>query len=134
MHSTILSKKKIDNPLPPMQSHLVDSLVDSNYSVDTDHMQISAHIASHTSRYRLGLKWSVWQEFKHTLAVPVFFSGLGYHLLVAMLGHMFSWNMSFGITVKEIQKTNFFKEVRDPNPKFSSLTPGNVVTEGEGLR
>ena len=42
-----------------------------------------------------------------------FFSGLSYHLLLAIAPYLFSLNMSFGSTMKEIKHTNLFQEVLD---------------------
>ncbi|KAG9312748.1 glycosyl transferase family group 2-domain-containing protein [Chiua virens] len=40
-----------------------------------------------------------------------FFSGLSIHLSVALLAHMFSYNITWGATKKEVERSNFFIEV-----------------------
>ncbi|UZJ55708.1 hypothetical protein CBS101457_005028 [Exobasidium rhododendri] len=41
----------------------------------------------------------------------VFFGGLSYHISSALLSHLFSFNMTWGSTLKDIELTNFFHEV-----------------------
>jgi hypothetical protein len=40
-----------------------------------------------------------------------FFGGLSIHLTVALLAHMFSYNITWGATKKEVERSNFFIEV-----------------------
>lgn len=40
-----------------------------------------------------------------------FFGGLSVHLSVALLAHMFSYNITWGATKKEVEQSNFFIEV-----------------------
>ncbi|KAL4076632.1 glycosyl transferase family group 2-domain-containing protein [Scleroderma yunnanense] len=40
-----------------------------------------------------------------------FFGGLSIHLSVALLAHMFSYNITWGATKKEVERSNFFIEV-----------------------
>jgi hypothetical protein len=65
-------------------------------------------------RYRLGEK-SLWrsllENFKWMPMFAFFFGGLSYHLNLAILAHMFGVNMQWGSTAKEIENSNFFKEV-----------------------
>ncbi|KAF8452284.1 glycosyl transferase family group 2-domain-containing protein [Boletus edulis BED1] len=64
--------------------------------------------------YRLGLRnlidsaietgtWIIFFFF--------FFGGLSIHLSVALLAHMFSYNITWGATKKEVERSNFFIEV-----------------------
>ncbi len=40
-----------------------------------------------------------------------FFGGLSLHLSQALLAHLFSYNIQWGATKKEVEKSNFFIEV-----------------------
>jgi len=40
-----------------------------------------------------------------------FFGGLSIHLTTALLAHMFSYNMQWGATTKEVERSNFWIEV-----------------------
>ena len=40
-----------------------------------------------------------------------FFGGLSIHLSQALLAHLFSYNMTWGATKKEVERSNFFKEI-----------------------
>jgi hypothetical protein len=40
-----------------------------------------------------------------------FFGGLSIHLSTALLAHLFSFNMAWGATKKEVERSNFFIEV-----------------------
>lgn len=40
-----------------------------------------------------------------------FFGGLSIHLTTALLAHMFSYNITWGATKKEVERSNFFIEV-----------------------
>jgi cellulose synthase/poly-beta-1,6-N-acetylglucosamine synthase-like glycosyltransferase len=40
-----------------------------------------------------------------------FFGGLSIHLSQALLAHLFSYNITWGATKKEVEKSNFFEEV-----------------------
>ena len=40
-----------------------------------------------------------------------FFGGLSIHLAQAILAHLFSYNMTWAATKKEVERSNFFKEV-----------------------
>lgn len=42
----------------------------------------------------------------------IFFNGLGIHLMFAVLAHLFSINMTWTATAKEVKLTNFFKELK----------------------
>ena len=41
----------------------------------------------------------------------VFFGGLSVHLSQALLAHLFSYNITWGATKKEVERSNFFLEV-----------------------
>ena len=40
-----------------------------------------------------------------------FFGGLSIHLTIAILAHLFSYNIQWSATIKEVERSNFFKEV-----------------------
>lgn len=40
-----------------------------------------------------------------------FFGGLGIPISQAILAHLFSYNITWGATIKEVERSNFFKEV-----------------------
>ena len=40
-----------------------------------------------------------------------FFGGLSIHLSEALLAHLFSYNITWGATKKEVERSNFFIEV-----------------------
>lgn len=64
--------------------------------------------------YRLGRR-SMFSSFVENMAwVPFFFfffGGLSVHLIVAILAHLFSYNITWGATAKEVERSNFFIEV-----------------------
>ncbi|KAH7922287.1 hypothetical protein BV22DRAFT_1037622 [Leucogyrophana mollusca] len=64
--------------------------------------------------YRLGHR-SMFDSLVETVTwVPFFFfffGGLSVHLSVALLAHMFSYNITWGATKKEVERSNFFIEV-----------------------
>jgi len=64
--------------------------------------------------YRLGVR-SLGDSLLETVTwIPFFFfffGGLSMHLSVALLAHMFSYNITWGATKKEVERSNFFIEV-----------------------
>ncbi|OAX39708.1 hypothetical protein K503DRAFT_769252 [Rhizopogon vinicolor AM-OR11-026] len=64
--------------------------------------------------YRLGHR-SIWDSLVETVTwIPFFFfffGGLSVHLTTALLAHMFSYNITWGATKKEVERSNFFIEV-----------------------
>ncbi|PVF94594.1 hypothetical protein CPB86DRAFT_776587 [Serendipita vermifera] len=64
--------------------------------------------------YRLGLLSlfkAFWNNIKWIPFFFFFFSGLSLHLSGAVLAHLFSYNMTWAATKKEVEFSNFFKEV-----------------------
>lgn len=65
-------------------------------------------------RYRLDIN-SLWKaiflEFRHVIVFTIFFNGLSYHLWTAIVCHILGIEVNFGITSKEVRKTNFFQEI-----------------------
>ncbi|EAU83457.1 NCP1 [Coprinopsis cinerea okayama7 len=64
--------------------------------------------------YRLGHKDLLRGLFENLIWVPFFFfffGGLSIHISVAILAHLFSYNITWGATKKEVERSNFWKEV-----------------------
>ncbi|CCA68526.1 hypothetical protein PIIN_02390 [Serendipita indica DSM 11827] len=64
--------------------------------------------------YRLGLRSlfnAFWVNIKWIPFFFFFFGGLSLHLSGAVLAHLFSYNMTWAATKKEVEFSNFFKEV-----------------------
>ncbi|KAK5169409.1 uncharacterized protein LTR77_005384 [Saxophila tyrrhenica] len=67
-----------------------------------------------TMRYRIGTRsWlgSLFENLKWTPLLAIFLGGLSLHLSAALLSHMFSIDMSWGSTSKEVEQSNFFTEI-----------------------
>ncbi|KAH0828624.1 glycosyl transferase family group 2-domain-containing protein [Lanmaoa asiatica] len=65
-------------------------------------------------QYRLGEKNIVWAFLENMMWIPFFFfffGGLGIPLSLAMLAHLFSYDITWTATKKEVERSNFFKEV-----------------------
>jgi len=74
----------------------------------------SGTIAFTLLEYRLGYKELLWAFLENAKWIPFFFfffGGLAIPMSISILAHMFSINITWGATVKEVQKSNFFKEV-----------------------
>jgi hypothetical protein len=64
--------------------------------------------------YRLGHRSILSAFIENMTWVPFFFfffGGLSIHLSVALLAHLFSYNITWGATAKEVERSNFFIEV-----------------------
>ncbi|KAI0070924.1 hypothetical protein K474DRAFT_1607813 [Panus rudis PR-1116 ss-1] len=64
--------------------------------------------------YRLGESQIVWCFLENLMWIPFFFfffGGLAIPLSQAILAHLFSYNITWGATKKEVERSNFFKEV-----------------------
>ncbi|KAJ7678776.1 glycosyl transferase family group 2-domain-containing protein [Mycena rosella] len=64
--------------------------------------------------YRLGHRSIISALVENLIWVPfffLFFGGLSIHLSTALLAHMFSYNMTWGATTKEVERSNFWVEV-----------------------
>ncbi|GLB41071.1 putative glycosyltransferase family 2 protein [Lyophyllum shimeji] len=65
-------------------------------------------------QYRLGHKQLIPAFLENLLWIPFFFfffGGLSIPVSQAMLAHLFSYNISWSATIKEVQRSNFFKEI-----------------------
>ncbi|TFK24102.1 hypothetical protein FA15DRAFT_593031 [Coprinopsis marcescibilis] len=62
--------------------------------------------------YRLGVKSLLGALFENLIWIPFFFfGGLAIPLTQAILAHLFSYNMQWAATKKEVERSNFFKEI-----------------------
>ena len=84
--------------------------------------------------YRLGYREFLWGLLENVKWIPFFFfffGGLALPMTISILAHMFSYNITWGATVKEVQKSNFFKEVPKILKKYwFSLTVAWVLIAG----
>ncbi|KAI0294125.1 glycosyl transferase family group 2-domain-containing protein [Multifurca ochricompacta] len=64
--------------------------------------------------YRLGQRSLISSFIENITWIPFFFfffGGLSIHLSQALLAHLFSYNITWGATKKEVERSNFFIEV-----------------------
>ncbi|KJA18241.1 hypothetical protein HYPSUDRAFT_169359 [Hypholoma sublateritium FD-334 SS-4] len=64
--------------------------------------------------YRLGQKKLFYAFFENLLWIPFFFfffGGLSIPVSQAIFAHLFSYNIQWSATVKEVERSNFFKEI-----------------------
>ncbi|KAF8816381.1 hypothetical protein BYT27DRAFT_7183930 [Phlegmacium glaucopus] len=64
--------------------------------------------------YRLGHKQLIYAFFENIMWIPFFFfffGGLSIPVTQAILAHLFSYNIQWSATIKEVQRSNFFKEI-----------------------
>lgn len=84
--------------------------------------------------YRLGYKELLWSFLENVKWVPFFFfffGGLAIPMSISILAHMFSINITWSATIKEVQRSNFFKEVPRILKKFwFSLTISWAIVAG----
>jgi hypothetical protein len=60
-----------------------------------------------------------------------FFGGLSIPLSQAILAHLFSYNISWGATKKEVERSNFFKEIPKIAKRFwFPLTVAIIILAG----
>ncbi|KAL1694017.1 glycosyl transferase family group 2-domain-containing protein [Schizophyllum commune] len=65
-------------------------------------------------QYRLGNNELLTGFLENIKWVPFFFfffGGLAIHISVALLAHLFSYNITWSATIKEVERSNFFKEI-----------------------
>ena len=82
------------------------------------------NIALAILRYRTGeqgLVSSLWQNAKWILLLYIFFGGISMHVSEAILSHLFSVNMTWGATAKEVEDTTFFVEIGKLLRKFKVM-------------
>ena len=84
-------------------------------------------------RYRLdeqGILKALLETFKWVLLLTCFLGGLSLHLSQAILSHMFSIDMSWGATAKEVVNTSFFEEIPKVLKKFKFTFIWVLATTG----
>ncbi|GAA6006834.1 hypothetical protein JCM10207_009110 [Rhodosporidiobolus poonsookiae] len=72
-------------------------------------------------RYRAGqcgLHVALWEQAKWTPFNTLFFMGISLHVGLALLAHLFSYNMTWSATVKEAQDSTIFTELPSILRKF----------------
>ncbi|KAI6111864.1 hypothetical protein EDD16DRAFT_1694095 [Pisolithus croceorrhizus] len=62
------------------------------------------------------IETATWSDV-YAISSFLFFSGLSVHLTVALLAHMFSYNITWSATKKEVERSNFVIEVPRIRPK-----------------
>ncbi|EJD36732.1 hypothetical protein AURDEDRAFT_92601 [Auricularia subglabra TFB-10046 SS5] len=75
---------------------------------------VAGNFAHAIFEYRLNIKGltdSLVSNFQWLPFFIVFFQGLSLSLSFSILAHLFSYNISWSATVKEVESSNFFKEV-----------------------
>lgn len=79
------------------------------------------NVALAVLRYRLDeqdIIAGLVMNFKWILLLTIFLGGVSLHVSQALLCHMFSIDMSWGATAKEVENTTFFKEIPKLIKKF----------------
>lgn len=71
---------------------------------------VSLAVVRYRTEHR-SLIGSLWENFKWTPMMAIFFGGLSFHVSVALLSHLLHIDMQWGATSKEKENSNFFQEV-----------------------
>ena len=82
------------------------------------------NVALAVLRYRIeerSLFGAFAENFKWVPLLAVFLGGVSLHVSQALLSHMFSIDMSWGATAKEVENTTFFKEIPKLIKKFKFM-------------
>lgn len=75
---------------------------------------IAGNVALAVMRYRIGergLISSLIENFKWQPMYCFFFYGLSFHVNKALIAHIVGYNMTWEMTKKEVENSNFFQEV-----------------------
>ncbi|TKY85615.1 hypothetical protein EX895_005777 [Sporisorium graminicola] len=65
-------------------------------------------------KFRAGkatLPRAILDHIKWVPAFSVFFAGMSYHVLLALMAHITGYNMTWSATVKDVTESNFWKEI-----------------------
>ena len=84
-------------------------------------------------RYRYAdrsLFGALWENFKWVLLLAIFLGGVSLHVSQAILSHMFSIDMTWGATAKEVENTTFFKEIPKLLKKFKFMFSFVIICTG----
>ncbi|PVF91458.1 hypothetical protein CPB86DRAFT_329264 [Serendipita vermifera] len=82
-------------------------------------------------KYRLGHRGFFSMLWEMIMWIPfffIFFGGLSINLSKAMLAHMFSYDISWGATKKEVDRSNFFMQVPKIFKRFRVALVLSVIT------
>jgi hypothetical protein len=94
----------------------------------------SGTLAFSLLEYRLGHKKLLYGFFENVTWIPFFFfffGGLSIPISQAILAHLFSYNIQWSATVKEVHRSNFFKEIPKIAKRFwFSLSLSIVIIAG----
>ncbi|KAL9708789.1 hypothetical protein Ac2012v2_007943 [Leucoagaricus gongylophorus] len=74
----------------------------------------AGNVAFTLLEYRIGHRDLLSALVENLTWIPFFFfffAGLSFHLSTALLAHIFSYNITWGATAKEVERSNFFQEV-----------------------
>ncbi|PSR82997.1 glycosyl transferase family group 2-domain-containing protein [Coniella lustricola] len=85
---------------------------------------LAGGVALATIRYRTGERSflsALFENAKWTLVLAIFFSGLSFHVSMALLAHLFKVDMQWGSTAKEAEASNFFQELPKTLKTFKYL-------------
>ncbi|EPQ28120.1 uncharacterized protein PFL1_04447 [Pseudozyma flocculosa PF-1] len=91
-------------PLPPLQIWFTVVFVFSIFGT-------FAQLVFRARASRATFVHALVQTVKWTPMLCVFFGGLGYHVMLALLAHPFEYNMTWSATVKDVEESNFWKEI-----------------------
>ncbi|ESK90098.1 glycosyltransferase family 2 protein [Moniliophthora roreri MCA 2997] len=87
--------------------------------------------------YRVGGKKILGSLFENIMWIPyllIFFGGLAIPLSQAILAHLFSYNISWSATAKEVRRSNFFQEIPKIFKRFwFPLSISTIVVFGLAL-
>lgn len=91
------------------------------------------NVALAVLRYRsedASLAKGLWMNFKWILLLTIFLGGVSLHVSQALLCHMFSIDMSWGATAKELVDTTFFEEFTKALRKYKVTFIWCITTTG----
>ncbi|KAG6864651.1 hypothetical protein C0991_008068 [Blastosporella zonata] len=80
--------------------------------------------------YRIGHRSFIGAMVENLRWVPFFlffFGGLSIHLSTALLAHLFSYDMTWGSTVKEVERSTFWIEGQPPFRHLPSARPLTII-------
>ncbi|BFZ64027.1 hypothetical protein YB2330_005165 [Saitoella coloradoensis] len=84
-------------------------------------------------RHRMGTHnfvYSLWENFKWVPLFAIFFGGLSVHVSYALICHMFSLNIGWGATAKELEDSNFFVEAKQIARGFRNMYVFSFLMQG----
>ncbi|KAF5353817.1 hypothetical protein D9758_010571 [Tetrapyrgos nigripes] len=91
----------------------------------------AGNVAYTVLEYRLGQRNILSSFLENVMWIPFFFfffGGLSVHLSTALLAHLFSYNITWGATTKEVERSNFFLEVPKIWKRYWPVLIGCFIT------